>query len=163
MNIRFVILSSILLASCTTQITKTAVITTQDEKSILHESLIQVLGTSNRNISRLTQILYSYPERGDITITWTINNNISQNQRIANAQVDATNILKVLQRHKTRFVYVILIGTFSMQDPQGTISEQQVIDLGFNKSKLEKVNWQIFEPTEIYNLADVAHIANAWK
>ncbi|MBE0672121.1 MAG: hypothetical protein IH588_16195 [Anaerolineales bacterium] len=166
------VLLSFLVACCGTQITKTeiaaATVTASpaealDPKAALHENINQVLGTDSRKLPRLTKISYSVPEAGDITITWALNDNVSQNSRIANAQIDATNILKVLENNKTRFIYVILIGTFSMQDEYGTTAEIQAINLGFNKSKLDKIHWEDFQPAGIYDLADVAKIADEWK
>jgi hypothetical protein len=168
------ILLSILLAGCGAQ-TGTAIVTTPipkvptsptatlDSKIALHESIIQVLGPGNREIPRLTKISYSTPEAGDITITWTINENGSPVSRKAAAQTDATNILKVLEQNKTRFIYVILIGTFSIQDEHGNTAETQAINLGFNKSKLDKVNWEDFQPSDVYDLADVADVMDDWK
>jgi hypothetical protein len=37
------------------------------------------------------------------------------------------------------------------------------ISLGFNKSKLDKVDWEDFQPSDVYELADVADIADEWK
>ncbi|MBL8050369.1 MAG: hypothetical protein JNM46_04030 [Anaerolineales bacterium] len=169
-KIRFVILLSTLVIYYITQTTntKTPSITlsptpTPDEKIALYESINHVLGTDNKNIPRLTKISYSYPERGDITITWAINQHVFQNSRKTNVQMDAVNILKVLENHKTRFVYVILIGTFSTQDPLANLTEIQAINLGFNKSKLDKINWADFHSSNIYDLADVAKITDEWK
>lgn len=174
------VLLSILVVCCGTQTPKTdpaitvtvmpsiPLITTTpaatlDPKAALHESLIQVLGTGNRNVPRLTKISYSDPEAGDITITWAINDDGSQHSRRVAAQIDATNILKVLGNNKTRFIYVILIGTFSMQDKNASVTELQAMNLGFNKSKLDKINWEDFKPSDIYDLADVAYIVEEWK
>jgi hypothetical protein len=171
-QIGYAVLLSFLVVCCGVQITKTETATatvtsspaaTLDPKAALRESIIQVLGTGNRQLPRLTKISYSVPEAGDITITWALNDTVSQNSRIANAQIDATNILKVLENNKTRFIYVILIGTFSMQDEYGTTAEIQAINLGFNKSKLDKINWEDFQPADIYDLADIANIADEWK
>jgi hypothetical protein len=125
--------------------------------------MIQVLGPGDRELPRLTKISYSTPEAGDITITWAINENASQNSRKAAAQMDAVNILKALEDNQTRFIYVILTGTFPMQGAYGKTTEIQVISLGFNKSKLDKINWEDFQPSDIYDLADVAEVADEWK
>jgi hypothetical protein len=174
------VILSIFVACCGTQTTKTdptatTPVTTSiplstasptptlDEKVALRESIIQVLGTGNRELPRLTKISYSKPEAGDITITWAINDNVSQNSRKIAAQMDAANILKVLENNKTRFIYVILIGTFSMQDGHGNAVEIQAMSLGFNKSKLDRINWEVFQPSDVYTLADIADVENEWK
>jgi hypothetical protein len=135
-----------------------APVATLDEKVVLRESLLQALGTD-----RLTKISYSKPEAGDITITWTIKNNDLHPSTKAAAQIDATTILKVLKDSKTRFIYVVLIGTISMPDQKGQETNIQVINLGFNKSKLDRVDWEDFQFSDIYDLADVADIADGWK
>jgi hypothetical protein len=152
----------------TTAITPIPLITaspaaTLDSKAVLRENIVQVLGTDDRKIPRLTKISYSVPETGDITITWAINDNAFQNSTKADAQIDATNILKVLENSNTRFIYVILIGNVSMQDKYGNVAKIRAMSLGFNKSKLDKINWEDFQPSDIYNLADVADIADEWQ
>ena len=165
---------SILLVCCGRQTAKTepseptsfvttSPVMTLDPKIALRESMIQVLGTDDGETPRLTKISYSDPEAGDITITWAINDDVSQYSRKIGAQIDATNILKVLESNKTRFIYVILIGTFSTQDGHGGATERQAMSLGFNKSKLDKINWEDFQPSDVYNLADIADVADEWK
>jgi hypothetical protein len=164
------ILLSILVACCGRQTPKTEVLSTVtvtkspaatlDPKVVLHESISQVLGAGNGNLPRLTKISYSKPEAGDITITWAINDHVIQNSKKTNAQIDATNILKVLEKNQTRFIYVILIGTFSMHDHA---TEIQAMSLGFNKSKLDRINWEDFQPSDVYDLADVVDVADEWK
>lgn len=134
-----------------------------DPKVALHESISQVLGTDHGKNPRLTKISYSDPEAGDITITWAINDDLPQHSQKIDAQMDATNILKALKNNKTRFIYVILIGTVSMQDRHGNMAEIQALSLGFNKSKLDQIHWEDFQPSDIYDLADVADIADEWK
>ena len=169
------VLLSILVVCCGTQSTRTGLIATAtallttspavtlDPKIVLREGIDQVLGIDNRNLPRLTKFTYSFPESGDITITWTLNDNALQNSTKADAQMDATNILKVLESSKTRYIYVILIGTISMQDAYGNTAEIQALSLGFNKSKLDKVIWEDFQPSDVYDLADVAEIVDELK
>ena len=136
---------------------------TLDEKAVLRESMFRVLGTDHENAQRLKKISYSVPEAGDITIIWAIKDNGSQTSTKAGAQKDAVNILKVLEINKTRFIYVILIGTFTTQGANGNAAEIQAMSLGFNKSKLDKVDWEVFQFSGIYDLADVADVADGWK
>jgi hypothetical protein len=180
MKMGFAVLLSIFVTCCNTQTARTepsATIpltthrpfittpptVTPDPKVALRESLMQVLGMGNGEIPRLRKISYSKPEAGDITITWTIDETVPQNSRKAAAQMDATNILKALQDNKARFIYVVLIGIFSIQDKHGNTTEIPVMDLGFNKSRLDKVNWEDFQPSDIYDLADIADVAEEWK
>lgn len=132
---------------------------TLDEKAVLRESMLQALGTDHEKVPRLKKISYSDPEAGDITIVWAIKDAGSQTSTKADAQMDAVNILNVLKNNKTRFIYVILVGTFSTQDG----AEIQAMSLGFNKSKLDRVDWEAFQFSDIYDLADVAEIADGWK
>lgn len=168
------VLLSVLMVGCGAQTTKIGTIVTAtiitpiplsttspaatlDPKVALRESINQVLGTDRENLPRLTKISYSDPEAGDITITWTINDNA------LHAQIDATNILKVLENNKTRFIYVILIGTVPMQDKHGNTAEMQALSLGFNKSRLNQINWEDFQSSDIYDLADVVDVMDEWK
>jgi hypothetical protein len=134
-----------------------------DSKVALRESLIQVLGTDKKNEPRLRKISYSDPEAGDITITWALDDSAPQSSAKAAAQIDATAILKSLKDSQSHFIYVILIGTFSTQDKHGNMAETQAVSLGFNKSKLDKINWGDFQYSDVYDLADLADIAGEWK
>jgi hypothetical protein len=87
-----------------------------------------VLGIDNRKFLRLTKISYGDPEAGDITIIWAVNDDVSQNST------------KALENNEARFIYVTLIGTVSAQDKYDNLSEIQALNLGFNKSKLDKIN-----------------------
>jgi len=136
---------------------------TLDEKAVLRESMLQVLGADHETVPRLKKISYSAPEAGDITIIWAIKDAGSQTSTKAGAQMDAVNILNVLENNKTRFIYVILIGTFTTQDADGSTAEIQAMSLGFNKSKLDRVIWEDFQFSNIYDLADVADVADGWK
>lgn len=154
---------SFFVVCCGAPTIKTGPAATLDPKVALHESISQVLGTDHSKNPRLTKISYSDPEAGDITITWAINDDLPQHSQKIDAQMDATNILKALKNNKTRFIYVILIGTVSMQDRHGNMAEIQALSLGFNKSKLDQIHWEDFQPSDIYDLADVADIADEWK
>ena len=45
-----------------------------------------------------------------------------------------------------------------MPDQHGQVTETQVMSLGFNKSKLDKINWEGFQSSDIYDLADVVDV-----
>lgn len=134
-----------------------------DEKTILQEDLAQILGVDRKNTPRLTKIAYSTPENGDITITWSLQRYSTPALTESNAQIDAVNILKTLKKNKTRYIYVILIGMFPPSIANNNSSEQEVLNLGFNKSRLDKVNWEEFPSSDAFNLADVAFIADDWR
>lgn len=166
-SIGFIILFSAFVICCGAQNTQTEPITrlmtaspvaTVDTKVALREGLMQALGTE-----RLTEISYSKPEAGDITIIWAIKNNDLRPTTKAAAQRDVTHILKTLADSKTRFIYVVLIGTIAMPDQHGQVTEIQVINLGFNKSKLDKIHWEDFQPSDIFNLADVVDVIEEWE
>lgn len=129
-----------------------------DEKALLIENINQVLETDSPNAERLTKIEYGVPEKGDITITWSIEDIGDQKSTKVDAQNDAVNILKVLEQNKTRFVYVILSGTFSIQDEHGNTIEIEAMRLDFNKSTLDNIHWDDHQPTEIYGLADLSNL-----
>ena len=163
------ILLSIIVICCGAQTTKTEIIplstqlTLTDEKTVLQEDLIQTLGVDSKNTPRLTKIAYSTPENGDITITWSLQRYSTPALTESNAQIDAVNILKTLKKNKTRYIYVILIGMFPPSIANNNSTEQEVLNLGFNKSRLDKVNWEEFPSSDVFNLADVAFIADDWR
>ena len=168
-KIFFTILLSIFVICCGAQTTKTENTPSQtqsahtDEKTILQEGLSQILGVDRKNTPRLTKIAYSTPENGDITITWSLQRYSTPALTESNAQIDAVNILKTLKKNKTRYIYVILIGMFPPSIANNNSTEQEVLNLGFNKSRLDKVNLEEFPSSDVFNLADVAFIADDWR
>ncbi|MFN8435486.1 MAG: hypothetical protein U0V18_15785 [Anaerolineales bacterium] len=160
---------SIFVICCGAQTTKTEIIppSTQspltDEKTVLQEDLIQILGVDSKNMPRLTKIAYSTPENGDITIKWSLQKYSTPALTEDNAKIDTVNILKTLKKNKTRFIYVILIGTFPPSTEADSSIEREILNLGFNKSRLDKVNWDEFPSSEIFKFSDVAVIADDWR
>jgi hypothetical protein len=127
---------------------------TLEPKVALRENIIQALGSGNRNLSRLIKISYSDPEQGDITITWAINNNLSHDSIKSGMQNDVINILKAIDHSKFAYIFVVLSGSYSMYDQNGNMAEMQVVNFGFNKSAIDKISWENFQSSDIYNLAD---------
>jgi hypothetical protein len=50
-----------------------------------------------------------------------------------------------------------------LPDKDGKVSEIQAINLGFNQSKLDTINWAEFQPSDVYDLADVKKVADEWQ
>lgn len=169
------VLLSLLMVGCGTQaaLTENSIIATitthtpmptslpyadMDEKDMLVENINQVLETDSLNSERLTKIEYGFPERGDITITWSIDDKGDQKSTKDSAQNDTVNILKVLEQNETSFIYVILSGTFSMQDELGNTIEIEAMALDFNKSTLDKIHWEDTQSSDIYDMADLSSV-----
>lgn len=136
---------------------------TVEPKIALVDGITEVLGAGDGVNPRLTGIAYSFPEKGDITITWSIRDEGEEALTREGALRDAAAILKVIEVQQTRFVYVILSGTYSKQDENGNLTEIEAVNFGFNKSTLEKVDWQDFQPADIFSLADVSVIHSLFQ
>jgi len=129
---------------------------TLEPKAALQLEITQVLGTSNRNSQRLTDIKYSEFVAGDITVYWTINDNLTKDLIIFGAKKDAKDILKTIHFSGVDFTYATLIGTFAFQDAYGNAAENEALNLTFSKPTVDKINWDNFITDNIILIADPA-------
>jgi len=136
---------------------------TLEPKDALKAEIESVLGAGNRDIPRLTTLNFDDPEKGAIFINWAINDNLTENMIRSGAKFDATHILKALAQSGIDYTYVIMSGSFSMADKFGNTSEENEVNLTFEKSTVDKINWENFISDNIYDIADVAAVYPAFR
>ena len=106
---------------------------------------------------------YQYNEAaGVITVTWLIEDILTEDLTRSGARRDATDILRKADTSSTGFETITMIGMFAMQDTFGNVSEQNVVALTFQRATIDKINWSNFLPENIYTIADVAKIHPAF-
>jgi len=148
-------------APASTEISETpnaSPIETLEPRAAFKAEVIEILGAGNRDVTRLESLNFNDPEEGAIFIEWAINDNLTEGFIKSGAKSDAFDILKSLAESGIDYTYVILSGTFPLQDQFGNAEEKHVVNLTFYKSTVAKINWENFLSDNIYNIADEAHI-----
>lgn len=116
------------------------------------------LGKGNREVSRIAELEFDKPNEGAIFVKWAINDNLTENLIKYGAKMDAVRILKALADSQIDYTYITLSGTFSLVDQFGNSEEKNVVYLVFNKSTVDRINWDNFLTDNIYKIADQANI-----
>jgi hypothetical protein len=135
---------------------------TPEPRQALRLAIEAALGTSNRDVPKITALNFDDPEPGAIFVHWTIDDNLTENFIIHGAQNDAADILKAIAASGLDYTYVILSGSFPMVDVYGKVEEKNVINLTFNKPTVDRIVWDTFLSDNIYFIADEAYIREAF-
>lgn len=129
-----------------------------DPRAALRHSIEETLGKGNRGVPRITEVNFNDPEPKAIIVRWAINDSLTEGFIISGAQHDATNILKAIDDSGIDYSYVILSGSFPLVDTYGKTEEKNVVNLTFNKSTTERIEWEGFNSDNIYYIADEAYV-----
>lgn len=130
----------------------------EDPREALRSSLVDLLGSSNRNVQRLANLEFDNPAQGDILIQWAINDNLTEDFIKTGIKIDATDLLKTVAQSGIEFNNIYLMGYFPLVDAYGNSKEENVVTLQFSKETVEKINWDGFLYDNIYLVADDATI-----
>ena len=140
--------------------TKTAVIVTATETPTeivlineLKNKVASALGTSNRNVDRLSDIILTDDKY--IVVRWSINDNLSEELIIGSAKRDVLKILKTIHDSNFDYMGVRTIGTFPMTDVYGNSTEKNVVNVEYTKNTIDKINWDGFLPDNVFTIADI--------
>lgn len=131
---------------------------TSDPYAAFKKDVRRILGTGNRSVPRVAAINFNDPEPGAIFINWALNDLYTTSLTGYGARSEATKILEALHESGLNYTYIILSGSFSMIDKFGNASEDNIFNLTFYKSTVEKINWNNFLVDDIDNIADNAFI-----
>lgn len=119
----------------------------------LRNAVINELGdNSNRNGKKITNL--TIDQNGHILLRIKGEDNLTNNMIVDGVEMDLTNALKSIEHSKVKFKTVELIATFEMVDQYGNSKEEDVVDLLFNKSTADKINFDNFDFKNLYKIAD---------
>jgi hypothetical protein len=119
----------------------------------------KALGDGNREIPRLTEFNWSESDK-TLIIQWALNDNLSQDLIMVGVQTDITDMLKVISTSGLlpEFQFVTFVGTFPLVDKFGNVTEDRVVTANYNKSTVDKINWDNFLYTNIFDIAELSFI-----
>lgn len=119
------------------------------------------LGTVNRGEKspRLTEFNWD-PAAGILTIKFMINDNFTSDFIMVGMQTDVTDMLKIISQSGVmpEYTMVVFDGTFSLRDNFGNTFEDTVLVAQYNKTTVDKINWDGFLYTDIFTIADGVRI-----
>ena len=128
---------------------------TLSSQEILQSDIISALGKANRNVPRLASVKV---DQGAITVQWAINDNLFSDMISKSGKEDVVKILQAIVNSGQPYEMVHVVGTFSMKDAYGNVSEEPVVHATYSKTTIEKINWTGFDPDNVYQIADSATV-----
>lgn len=127
----------------------------------LRNELEDALGSGNRDIARVSEVEVFDASGGGkvIKIRWAINDNLTTGMIAGSAQLDATEILKIIaEEGPSDLAEVQLFGTFSMINQLGNESESEVIQATYSGDTIRAINFENFLRTNVWAIADTARV-----
>jgi len=123
----------------------------------LSDSIKKALGKSNRGIK--TRVKVTGPENGgDITVTWAINDNLTEGLIKDAARIEARDILEEVAKSKVDYKFVNLNGTFELVDQLGNAAETEVVNTIYSKEIVDKINFENFNFKNVFDIDPTAFI-----
>lgn len=114
-----------------------------------------VLGEGNRDVPRLTT--YAWDEGAqDLFVQFAINDNILDSFIVSGIQSDIVDILKTVDQSGLvpNYKNITVSGTFVLVDKFGNESEDIVVTMFYYRATVDKINWDNFIFTNIFDIAD---------
>lgn len=95
----------------------------------------------------------SAPKRGEWSITFKVDDNLSKGMIRDGAKYDVLRILRGIHEADVKATWVSIEGTFPLVDKYGEESQGQVVFAGFDGDTLDKINYKDVEYLEAEELA----------
>jgi len=130
----------------------------QTPEQAVRSAIVEALGKSNREVpggsSNSRQVQNVAFNDGVITVQWTINENLFSGMRTHGAKMDVIKILKAVQGSSIPYESILVEGTFPLVDKYGNASERQVVTAPYDRSTVDKINWDNFLTDHVFQIAD---------
>lgn len=133
------VIGVLLLSACSAS-TVTPTTPGSEIENIIH----QELGSCNREgVDKISDLEISgSPETSYIvTLTFSIDDNLTEGMIKGGAQMDVFNLMKALYQSSYEMDVINIFGTFSMQDRYGNVTEETVLKCQLTHATGEKINW----------------------
>lgn len=97
---------------------------------------------------------------GVVSVQWAIDSGWDDDSTFKGARMDAAAILKAVHESGEDFDLLNLVGTYSLQDQFGNVSEAPVVWLTYTPETLGRINWADSDFTKhslyktVYEIAD---------
>ncbi|MBN1430482.1 MAG: hypothetical protein JXB07_19080 [Anaerolineae bacterium] len=128
-----------------------------DPYQSLVAAITEALGSSNRDVDRVTSIEHD-EDIGQITVTWAINDNLTTDFIKVGAQTDAVDIIEKVDSSGLQYNLLSIHGTFALVDDFGNVTEDTVVYASYSAQTIDKINWENFLYTSVWDIADTSDI-----
>ena len=146
------ILATAEAARATTEAATFATATRVAAPQVAADAVAETLTKGNRGVKRVEKVALS--DEGAVTVQWAINDNLTSGLRKGAARRDVVKILRAVQWSGVSYESILVVGTFSMVDRYGNVSESPVIRALYNRSTVEKIKWDTFRADNVWWIAD---------
>lgn len=125
----------------------------------LEKRIAESLGTGNRSIPRLTTYFWDETTQ-TLFVQFSINDDILESFIVTGIQTDITDILETVDQSELipNYTNVTIVGTFVLVDKFGNEKEDIVITVSYDRSTVDRINWDNFLYTNILGIADETFI-----
>jgi hypothetical protein len=131
----------------------------QTPQQKLQTAVTKAIGDkSNRDGNKLTDL--SIDPSGNIIVKFKIDDAFTENMIAIGAEDDITKALKSIKNSNVDYKTVTVFGTFAMQDKFGNASESTVVNIGYSKDTVTKINFDNFSYKNVYAIADTKVFIN---
>ena len=133
---------------------------TLSSEETVERLVVKALGSGNRDVDRITKIILADDDW--VTLNWAANDSLTEGMIKSSAKRDIANVGRALC--KAGYCNgLTMIGTFSMKDPYGNVSEDVVIQIVLRPETLARINWEYFDSQNVYVIADAVKLHPAFE
>jgi hypothetical protein len=134
---------------------KATITPTADPMDALQADIEKELGTSNRDVPRVSD-LYFDTTTGELNLVIAANDNLTEDFIKIGIRSDIVDTLKTIQQSKTSVPYksVAVVVTFPLVDVYGASKETNVVIATYTRETLDRINWDNFLSDNIYEVAN---------
>lgn len=125
---------------------------TRNPLQVIGDAVVKALARSNRDVKRVQK--FSLSDEGAVTMQWAINKNLTSGLTNSAARRDVVKILRAVHESGVPYESILVEGTFVMVDLYGNVNESTVVRALYNRSTVEKIDWDHFRVDNVYRIAD---------
>lgn len=128
---------------------------TPEPLEYLENLVIDILGSSNRDVPRLSDFIWD-TDSSEIVVTFAGQDNFTDDMITRGIQMDIVDILHVIYASDTLLPYnsIAVVATFPLVDTYGNTEEANVVIATYSRETLDKINWDNFLTDNIFTVAD---------
>jgi len=120
------------------------------EKRLEYE-VKRALGTSNRKVAKVSKIQVTGQT---VHVYFSVDDNLTDGMIKTSAKMDVEDILKAVQKSGYDYSEITVLGTFPLQDKFGNSKESKVLHATYERSTVDRINWQGFLTDNMYDIGD---------
>lgn len=123
----------------------------------IEAAVTKALSRSNRDVPRVLSAGLAMTG-GQVTIEWSINDNLTGGLVKLGARMDVVDILEAVSKAGQPYETVTLLGSFPMTDTYGNTKELVVVRAQYTRATISRINWDSFLSDNAYLIAESATI-----